>query len=142
MTDERAAYRILSIYGFFGPDDNLYEEGETIYFDGEPNEEMEPLNQAGKIKMTEYLDRLDKLAEETAKKNGRHFQGRPRNSEGALILARQDEEFKLRIRGAEKDLSTVGIEVMTPAQIPEVGTANPKKGPGRPRYKNVEIVSH
>src|SRR4051812_46919107 len=128
-TTERPAYRILATHGFFGPDDNLYDEGECIYFDGEPNEEMEPLNEPAKANMTRYLDKLDNLGAVAAAKTGRHFQGRPRSLEGALMLVRQDEELKLKVRGAEKDLSTVGVERMSPDAIPEVGNANPKRGP-------------
>lgn len=135
-TTERPAYRILSAHGFFADNDSLYTEGSTIYWEDEPNEEMEPLNEAAKQQMTVYLDKLDSLAKEAAAKRGVAFTGRPRTLDQALSLARQNEELKFKVRGAEKD--SFKVDDYEPADIPEVG--NVKRKPGRPKYKNIEIV--
>ena len=143
---ERPKYKILSPNGFFGPDDHLYIEDEKgnpaiIYYDGEPNEEMEPLNEAAEENMRVYLDKLDKLAEEAAKKFNRPFTGRPRTIDGALVLAKHDETMRFKVMGAEKEIAKAGIEKAEPEPIPETGGTQPKRGRGRPRYKNLEAVN-
>lgn len=128
------AFRILSMHGFFGPDDHLYNEGEEIYFDGEPNEEMEPLNELGRQKLTAYLEKLDTLAKEVATKTGRPFSGRPRNLEGAIQLATEVERSKVVVMGhLNKDRTTSDyIERVDGDNVPETGSINPKRGRGRP----------
>jgi hypothetical protein len=143
MTVERPKYKILSPSGFFGPDDHLYIEDEkgnpaVIFYDGEPNEDMEPLNEAAEDRMRTYLDKLDKLAEEVAIKNKRPFVGRPRSLDGAIALAKHDETMRYKVMGAEKD--SVGIERAEVEEVPETGTPNPKRGRGRPKYKTLESV--
>lgn len=123
----RAAYRILAPNGFYGPDDHLWGEGETIYYDGEPNEEMEPLNQLAKERIVKYLEKLDKLAEEAAAKFNRPFSGRPRTLDGAIALATEVARNEMSIMGTRRDQ----LERVNPDQTPEVG--NVKRGRGRPR---------
>lgn len=56
---EAPRYRLLK--PFYGPDDRYYdpEEGdEIIDWDGVPNEQMEPINDPAKMRMTAYLERL------------------------------------------------------------------------------------
>lgn len=57
--DSIPRYRILNYPGFFGPDDTLYTTDTEIAYTGVPNEQMEPLNDAAKEKMTAYLHGLD-----------------------------------------------------------------------------------
>lgn len=130
ITNDRPAYRVLDPNGFFGPDDTLYtvdENGdpEVIYFDGEPNEQLEPLNELAKTKLNTYLEKLDVLAREASAKLGRPFVGRPRNMDGAIELASEIARNSMQIMGARKD--TNSIEKIN-TQTPETG----KRGPGRP----------
>lgn len=91
LDENRAAYRILSERGFYGPDDTLYREGEIIYYDDEPNEEMEPLNAPAQKAMQAFLAKLDACGKKVADKLGIEFQGRPRNLDGQIAIAGQLE---------------------------------------------------
>lgn len=84
---ERPIYRILSVAGFFGPDDHLHKEGSEIYFDGEPNEDMEPLNVAASQQMEKFFDKLEASARKIAAKAGIEYTGRPRSLEAAVELS-------------------------------------------------------
>lgn len=86
---DRPAYRVLDERGFFG-DDQLWPVGSVIYYDDEPNEEMEPLNDLAFKKMRTYLEKLDAFAEEVAQKTGKRFLGRTRNIDDALNDLRED----------------------------------------------------
>jgi hypothetical protein len=58
MTEvEMPRYRLIQ--QFFGPDHALYEEGMEIFFDGVPNEGMEPLNELATAKMKAYIEGLE-----------------------------------------------------------------------------------
>lgn len=116
---DRPAYRILAIAGFFGPDDHLYGEGECIVYDGEPNEEMEPLNILAEQKMIALKEKLDEFARKAAEKAGRPFVGRPRDLDGALILARKDELDRVVVMSAKKDVTSV--ERIEDSSTPETG---------------------
>lgn len=131
----RPAYRILDPNGFYGPNDTLFIEDENgyaeIYFDGEPNDQMEPLNEPARQKMEIYLNKLDNLGREAAEKAGRAFAGRPRNLDGALELATAVARSAMPIMGARKEVDSV--ERIGDSSVPEVGSSNPKRGRGRPR---------
>ena len=90
ISNDRPAYRILAEKGFFGPDDNLYPFGEEIYFDDEPNLDMEPLNEPARQRMKEFVGKLEELGRQAAIKNGREFTGLPLNIEAALEQASMD----------------------------------------------------
>lgn len=135
IDNTRPAYRILSPNGFYGPDDHLYVDGDEIYYDGEPNEEMEPLNDAANKRMAAFIDKLDAAAREAAEKAGKAFVERPRNLDGGLALATAVARSDMSIMGVKKDANVV--ERVNPAQTEETGTANPKRGRGRPRLQHV-----
>lgn len=136
IDNTRPAYRILSPNGFFGPDDHLWAEGEKLYFDGEPNEEMEPLNELAHQKLTEALEKLDNLARDAATKLCRPFVGRPRSFDGALELATELARSNVAIMGAKRDVRPV--ERIDSDDVPETGSINPKqRGRGRPRKDSI-----
>ena len=137
ISKERPAYRILAPHGWFGPDDHLYQEGECVYWDGEPNEEMEPLNEIAVEFMQLYVAKLDKLAEDAAKRANRPFIGRPRDAEGAYALARKAEIDKVAIMNAPKDVTSV--ERVEAEPVPETGAVNVKKGRGKPDKGSLRI---
>ena len=87
---DRPAYRILAEAGFFGPDCHLYKRGDAIYFDDEPNEEMEPLNELAQKAHRAYFEKLDQGAAEAAAKNGRVFVGRARTLDEKVAFATAD----------------------------------------------------
>lgn len=131
ISNERPAYRILAIHGFFGPNDNLYQEGSEVYFDGEPNEEMEPLNELARVKLELYLENLDKLGRETAAKLGKAYAGRPRNLDGALEIATAVQRADMGLMG-NKNKDGAQIATVEASEVSETGQGNKRK-PGRPR---------
>jgi hypothetical protein len=57
-------------------DDTYHVEGETIAYEGEPNEHMAPLNEPARIRMRTMLDHLEQCAREKAEFVGRKYTGR------------------------------------------------------------------
>lgn len=88
IPDDRPAYRILS--SFFGPNDHLYTEGDTVLFDGEPNDDMEPLNLPAKKAMEAFFKKQEDCAKKAAEKAGREYTGRPKSLDEAITLASMD----------------------------------------------------
>lgn len=132
IDNTRPAYRILAIHGFFGPDDHLYNEGEEIYFDGQPNEEMEPLNQAAHVKMINYIENLDHLGREAAAKAGRAYAGRARSLDGQITLATALQRQEMVLMGAKKNIEEIAF--LHESDAPETGSMSvQKRGRGRPR---------
>lgn len=134
ISNEKPAYRILAVHGFYGPDDHLHELDSKIYFDGEPNEEMEPLNESARVRLQTFLNKLDNLAREAAVKLGKAFIERPKTLDGALEMASSIQRDTMAIMGAKKDV--VGIEKIDTLDdvdnIPEVGNSV-RRGRGRPK---------
>lgn len=130
INESRPAYRITTPApkGFFGPDDNLYMEGECIYFDGIPNEEMEPLNTLAYENMQKFLEGLDAEAKKVAEKLNRPFVGRARTLEGALETASAVQRSELPVMGHKKESTVTKIEA---DETPQTG-ASIRRGPGRP----------
>lgn len=143
IPSDRPAYRVLSEKGFFGPDCHLYEEGDCLVLDGEPNEEMEPLNELARAEMQKLFNKLDNLAREVAAKNGRAFTERPRDLEGAVAIATMDAK-RVQLREGDGGVPLMGSKVGRdkayklggPNDVPETGIAE-RRGPGRPRTKDV-----
>lgn len=140
IDNTRAAYRVLATSGFFSDDDTLYTvdgngDPAEIYFDGEPNEELEPLNDLARQRLTAYLDKLDRTGREAAEKAGRPYVGRARNLDGALELATAIQRNQMSIMGSKNKVSST--ELVTPQATPQTGVSlSPKRKVGRPS-KNV-----
>lgn len=131
IDNTRAAYRVLDPAGFYSDNDSLYPEGDEIYFDGEPNEQLEPLNELAKTRIHTYLEKLDALAKAAAEKLNRPYAGRPRTIDGAIELATEIQRSGMAIMGNKaKVASTERVEMQ---DTPETGMLNPKRGRGRPR---------
>lgn len=124
---ERCKYRVLDPNGFFGDDDHLHQEGEDVWFDGVPNEQLEPLNDEAYSKLTAYLNNLDDMAKVAAEKLGRPFVGRPRTLDGGLDLATEVARQNMSIMGNKGKVSTT--ERAEREETPETG----KRGRGRPK---------
>jgi len=133
----RPAWRVLNPSGFFGPNDHLYSEGEEIYYDGEPNEELEPLNEPAMVKLVAYLERLDTLGREAAAKAGKAYAGRPRSLDGGLALATAVQRSDMNLMGRARDENAV--ERVAGEAVPETGTVNPRK---RGRPSKADKLSH
>lgn len=138
MNNERAAYRILAANGFFGPDDHLYIVDASgnypeIYYDGEPNDEMEPLNDLARSRMLAYLEKQDNFGRQAAEKAGKAYVGRPRDLDGAIQLATAVAREDMRIQGVQKAQQVSTIETIAKEDVPETGQTNAKRGRGRPK---------
>lgn len=134
---ERALYRVLDPSGFFGDDDTLYsldKDGNPaeIYFDGIPNEQLEPLNETAFKRLEAYLNMLDDFAKAKAEKQGVPFVGRPRSLDGAISIATAEARAEMSIMGNRNKVSTT--ELAEPRVTPETSA---KRGRGRPP-KSVE----
>lgn len=131
IDNSRAAYRVLDPNGFFSDDDTLYKEGSEIYFDGPPNEQLEPLNILAKDRLVETLETLDRLGREAAAKASRTYVGRPRTLDGALALASAIQKADMSVMGT-KAKPTSTETVVNPDQE-DTGLSTVKRGRGRPR---------
>lgn len=144
MDNTRAAYRILAPNGFFGPDDHLYIVGPDgsypeIYFDGTPNEEMEPLNDLARSRLTAELERLDSLGRQAAEKAGKSYAGRPRDLDGAVQIATLVAREDMRIQGVQKADSKAIETINASDSVSDTGIENPKRGRGRPTKASLLI---
>lgn len=69
---DKPAYGVAG-KGFYDDKDKLWMPGQALYFDGEPNQDLVPLNKMAYDKMTEFWDKLDALGERKAKKEGKAY---------------------------------------------------------------------
>lgn len=134
IDENRCAYRVLAMHGFFGPDDTLHPEGSVVYFDGEPNEELEALTPPAYSKLIAHLELLDAKGREVSSKLGRAYVGRPRSLDGALQLATAVQRSEMPIMSARKDTSAIEAVDMN---TPDTG----KRGRGRPRKMDTQPLS-
>lgn len=72
VKQDRPAYGVIND-GFFDHKDKFRFAGSMLYFDGEPNFNLFPLNKMANDRMNQFLDKLNGLGIESAKKNKRNF---------------------------------------------------------------------
>lgn len=132
IDNTKAAYRVLDERGFFSDDDTLYKEGDEIYFDGTPNEQLEPLNQIAHDRLTTYLEELDQLGREAAVKAGRPYNGRPRTLDGGLALASAVQKAEMGVMGASQKQKAATTENIAEQAVHDTGLNIAKRGRGRP----------
>lgn len=70
VRQDRAAYRILKECFL---DDVMYFEGQMIYWDEEPNKEMEPLNDLAQKEIDKFFDAREELAKQKSASNGMKY---------------------------------------------------------------------
>ena len=138
-------WRVLATAGFFGPDHTLYEEGSEVEYEGEPNEELEPLNQAAHDKLIAYLETLDALGKAAAEKAGRPWVGRPRHLDGQLALATAVQKAEMGILGAkepsEKAVKIKKVNGTTEDNTtPDTGLTEVKRKRGRPAGSTKKVA--
>ncbi len=102
IPEDFPVYRIMS--GKLYADDQLYEAGEVIRWDDEPNLEMEPLNKLARAKALSYRKKLDECGAAVAAKTG--------NSYAGLASAFQH---------ATDFMSQEGRRINAPQQVPILG---------------------
>jgi hypothetical protein len=77
VKQDKAAYGVIN-NGFFDENDKFWHPGQMLYFNGEPNQNLYPLNKLAYDRMQAFLDKLDMLGEEVAKKNKKTYVRQPR----------------------------------------------------------------
>lgn len=127
IPQDRPVYRVLNQHGFFGPDDHLYKEGELIYLDSEPNEELEPLNDKADKAQAEFFDKLDNLARKAAEKAGREYNGRAKGLEEAITNAHADAR-RTQIRVGDGGVPLMGAVKVAGVGRVEQGEAPQQRG--------------
>ncbi len=70
VRQDRPAYRILKECFL---DDVMYFEGQMVYWDEEPNKEMEPLNDLAREAIAEFFDSRELLAKEASAAKGMRY---------------------------------------------------------------------
>lgn len=141
ITNDKPAYRVLAERGLFA-DDTLWPAGSVIYFEDEPNEEMEPLNEKAREALKVYLIKLDDLAEEVAKKTGKRFMGRARTLDEALDNAREDaKRVSLVQDGKDGGVPIMGAKRRGRPRISKVGTEETPETGGREPKKSVGSIA-
>lgn len=73
LSETVPTYRQLDPNGFFCEAGFLINEGEVFEYDGEPNPQMEAMNDPALDKLQEYYGKLEEGAREVAIKNGRAY---------------------------------------------------------------------
>lgn len=136
--EDRPAYRVNSDRGFYA-DDHLFIETEGsgpiyVYWDEEPNEDLEPMNKIAQDKMNTFLEKLDQKGREVAEKLGKAFAGRPRSLDGALEVATAVQRENMSVMGS-KTLPARAERIEDDAVVPQTGITHgkPRGKPGRPK---------
>lgn len=126
IPQDRPVYRIKQ-GRFFGPDDNLYEEGQIIAWKDEPNLEMEPLNALAQEAFSKFLAKLDKFGREAAEKAGKAYTSLADSHATAYALA-QAESKGFEALGGKKQIPLMGARKKLDS-IEEVNTAGQVAAP-------------
>lgn len=77
LKQDRCAYAVLNP-GFYDENDKFWHPGQMLYFEGEPNQSLHPLNKLAYDKMQLFLDKVDKFGEEYARKHKKDYVPQPR----------------------------------------------------------------
>lgn len=72
IKNDRPAYGVIND-GFFDHKDKFHFAGAMLYYDGEPNFNLFPLNEKANDKMNLFLDKLNGFGVDAAKKNKKNF---------------------------------------------------------------------
>lgn len=132
-------YRQLDINGFFCPEGYLILENEAFEFDGEPNENMEALNEVARKKLLSYFKKLDDGAEAAALQSGRSFKGRARDLDVLVAEATADAR-RIELRPGDGGIPLMSARVKGDSHIKKVSldTVEPVRR-ARPRVTSSVI---
>lgn len=101
VKQDKPAYGVTG-KGFYDEFCKFWNPGQALYFDGEPNLDLIPLNKVAYEKMTEFLDKLDALGERKAKKDGKLYNPIVRQAwteEGVEEVSQPDQVMGAKIEG-------------------------------------------
>lgn len=100
VKQDKPAYGVAG-KGFFDDKDILWNPGQALYFEGEPNLDLFPLNKLAWEKMQEFLNKLDSCGLKKAKKEGKEYVPYPRtewSDDGEVF----DMPMPERVMGVER----------------------------------------
>lgn len=99
IKQDRAAYMVGG-RGFFNAKDQFLYPGQMTYLDDEPNIDLIPLNKIGYDRQQAFFDKLDRFAEEKAKREKRSFVPQPRQewSEEGVVEELPTPDFVMAAR--------------------------------------------
>jgi hypothetical protein len=72
IKQDRPAYEVINT-GFYDHKDRFRPAGSLLYYDGEPNQNLFPLNKMANDRMNLFIDKLNGLGHEVAKKEKRGY---------------------------------------------------------------------
>ena len=119
ISDTIPTYRQLDANGFFCEGGYLILENEAFEFDGEPNEQMEPLNEPARKKLLLFLKKLDDAAALVAKNAGRPFTGRARDLDVLVAEATADAR-RVELRPGDGGIPLMSNRLSSNAHIKKV----------------------
>lgn len=88
------AYMVIEKRGFFDDNDHLWQKGSMIYWEGTPNPGLDPLNEPAEERMREYLNMLDKKADEVCALKGTGHASLVNAYEARRRLQEMDNRFE------------------------------------------------
>lgn len=127
-------YRQLDANGFFCPAGYLIQENEAFEFDGEPNENMEALNEPARQSLLKLYKKLDDGAKAAAEKHGRVFTSRARELDVLVAEATADAR-RIELRPGDGGIPLTSARAQSDSHIKKIDleAAQPVIRRGRPR---------
>jgi hypothetical protein len=124
----------------FLDDDTLHPEGEELRYNGTPNFEMVPLNDAARARMQKFIDEQTDCARRRAESSGREFRGLITDNGTIIAQAMQDERQAER-KGTFTPLIAMPVDKEDVPTMGNTETASQARRRGRPPKKHmVETV--
>lgn len=120
----------------FLDDDTLHPEGEELRYNGIPNFEMVPLNDAARERMQGFIDEQTDLARARAEASGRAFRGLITDSGTIIAQAMQDERQAER-KGTFSPLIAMPVDKEDVPTMGNTETEGQARRRGRPRKTTV-----
>lgn len=120
-------YRLLA--PCYLEDDTLHGEGEEIWYEGTPNEEMEPLNDLARERSQQYIEMLDDAARAVAAAKNRPFTGRLTDHAAIdqMIDDSRAEQRAKMVLPASRDDVPIRPDLATPRQKAARDATRPKR---------------
>lgn len=139
ISENVPTYRQLDPNGFFCPEGYLIMENEAFEFDGEPNENMEALNEPARKSLLGLYKKLDEAAKAAAEKHGRIFTSRARELDVLVAEATADAR-RIELRPGDGGIPLTSARVKGDVHVKKVDleAAQPVIRRGRPRNLLVE----
>lgn len=135
-------YKYVGKKGFWTPEDELLGFGELFYMEGEPNTDLEPMNELARKNLNDFYDKLERFSAAKAKKDGKSFAPLPRNFNKEFELPSEDSRKVQLVKdgpgvpllGAKRRGRPPKVRKLQSETLPDMG------GPGHVSSVGVEPV--